>query len=109
MAPGCAFYLQQRSHVIEELLKGEACSKESDVYRYSPVHLGVLTAPLSFGITMYELFSRKDPYEELDSSDLNGLTDEIIRRKTRPVPPEWAPQEFKNLMKVKEPRPRSSH
>jgi len=57
------------------------------------------TSLLSFGIVMFEIFSRKEPYEGED--DMIELLNKIIRRKHRPCPPAKMPIEFVNLMKVR--------
>ena len=53
----------------------------------------------SFGIVMFEIFSRKEPYEGED--DMIELLNKVIRRKHRPTPPAKMPLEFANLMKVR--------
>ena len=67
------------------MLQGFACTPASDVF--------------SFGMTMYEVFSRKEPYED-DEMELNQLLVSIVRRKHRPLPPKIMPTGFAHLMKV---------
>jgi serine/threonine protein kinase len=64
---------------------GEPCTTKSDTY--------------SFGITMYEIFSRKDPYYQ-SNEEVPNLLLNIVRRKLRPEPPAHMPTGFVNLFKV---------
>ncbi|EDQ85184.1 uncharacterized protein MONBRDRAFT_29467 [Monosiga brevicollis MX1] len=66
-----------------ELLRGGPCTFASDVY--------------SFGMVMFEVFSREDPYEDM-SFDSNTLVQNILGRKLRPVTPENMPPELAVLM-----------
>ena len=68
-----------------ELLRHESCNTlQSDVF--------------SFGILLYEVFARRDPYEGEKAGDvLRLVADKSVRK--RPVPPRHMPDPVKALMK----------
>ena len=78
-------YTRLSLNASSELLRGDSCSFASDVY--------------SFGIVMFEIFSREDPYEDLNY-DTAMLVQNILGRKLRPTAPANMPSELAVLMSV---------
>ena len=68
-----------------ELLRHETCNTlQSDVF--------------SFGVVLYEVFARRDPYEGENANEVLKLVADKKTRK-RPPPPRHMPDPVKTLMK----------
>jgi serine/threonine protein kinase len=66
-----------------EVIRGEPYSERSDVY--------------SFGIVLYEIVARKQPYIDLDVDPL-AVASAVVLGRARPTVPEWCPQPLHSLM-----------
>ena len=62
-----------------QVMKGEPVSTSSDVY--------------SAGIVLWEILSRKEPFEERSTEDMAELVRNITKRKLRPALPADCPAE----------------
>jgi serine/threonine protein kinase len=67
-------------------MKGQPISTSSDVY--------------SAGIVLWEIMSRKEPFEDQDTGDMADLVRDISKRKMRPPVPKDCPPEVKDMCQM---------
>jgi serine/threonine protein kinase len=74
------------NYLAPEVLAGEAVSTAADVYAY--------------GILLWQILTRKRPYEDLDSISIDGFTDYVVDEGSRPEIEEDARQDYPILVEL---------